>query len=165
MAENVGRKGTGKGVSKKAQSKKAQSKKAQSVKIEAAAQSGHPASSQSPPADSSESSNNSGKLTASKKAAAGGANKARLVITHSTYIPGLIKLLEKLARCPEIQTITPAVISRVKSNSPRLRLKVSVPIRGGHKLIARKSKSAQEVFVITHWGKAELEGAIAQIIS
>lgn len=107
----------------------------------------------------------SGKLTAQKKAAAGSKNKARLVITHSTYIPGLIKLLEKLALCPEIQTITPAVISRVKSNSPRLRLKVSVPIRGGHKLIARKAKSAQEVFVITHWSKAELEQAIAQILS
>ena len=86
------------------------------------------------------------------------------MITHSTYIPGLIKLLEKLALCPEIQTITPAVISRVKSNSPRLRLKVSVPITGGHKLIARKAKSAQEVFVITQWSKAELEQAIAQIL-
>ncbi len=127
MAENVGKKGTGKDVSKK--------------KVK------------------------SDKLTASKKAAAGSANKARLVITHSTYIPGLIKLLEKLAKCPEIQTITPAVIAPVKSNSPRLRLKVSVPIRGGHKLIARKSKSAQEVFVITHWSKADLERAIAQILS
>lgn len=89
--------------------------------------------------------------------------KARLVVTHSTYIPGLIPLLEKLANCPEIQTITPAVISRVKSNSPTFRLKVSVPITGGHKLIARQRKSAQEVFVITHWSKEELEQAINQL--
>ncbi|PZO56976.1 MAG: metal-binding protein [Phormidesmis priestleyi] len=88
--------------------------------------------------------------------------KARLVVTHSTYIPGLIPLLEKLANCPEIQTITPAVISRVKSNSPTFRLKVSVPIMGGHKLIARQRKSAQEVFVITHWSKEELEQAITR---
>ncbi|MGI8934278.1 DUF2103 domain-containing protein [Leptolyngbya sp. BC1307] len=88
-----------------------------------------------------------------------------MVITHSTYIPGLIDLLEKLAAWPEIQTITPAVISRARSNSPQLRLKVSVPIIGGHKLIARKSKSAQEVFVITQWSKAELEQAIAQTLT
>lgn len=87
------------------------------------------------------------------------------MITHSTYIPGLIALLEKLADHPEVQTVTPAVISRVKSNSPRLRLKVSVPITGGHKLIARHRKSAQEVFVITQWSKAELEQAIAHILS
>lgn len=89
--------------------------------------------------------------------------KARLVITHSTYLPGLIPLLEKLANCPEIQTITPAVISRVKSNSPTFRLKVSVPITGGYKLIARQRKSAQEVFVITHWSKEALEQAINQL--
>ena len=40
-----------------------------------------------------------------------------------------------------------------------MRLKVSVPITGGHKLIARKGKSAQEVFVITQWTKEELESA------
>jgi hypothetical protein len=92
-------------------------------------------------------------------------SKGRVVITHSTYIPGLIDLLEKLAIHPEIQTITPAVISRAKANSPQFRLKVSVPITGGHKLIARKSKSAQEVFVITQWTKAELEGAIAHLLA
>jgi hypothetical protein len=100
----------------------------------------------------------------SKKPPDKGPNKGRVVITHSTYIPGLIDLLEKLAIHPEIQTITPAVISRAKANSPQFRLKVSVPITGGHKLIARKSKSAQEVFVITQWTKAELEGAIAQAL-
>lgn len=92
-------------------------------------------------------------------------NQGRLVITHSTYVPGLIALLEKLATQPEIQTITPAVISRANSNSPQLRLKVSVPITGGHKLIARKGRSAQEVFVITPWTKDELEQAIARILA
>ncbi|MGC1308365.1 MAG: DUF2103 domain-containing protein [Phormidesmis sp.] len=92
-------------------------------------------------------------------------SKGRVVITHSTYIPGLIALLEKLANCPGIQTVTPAVISRVKSNSPKLRLKVSVPITGGHKLIARQRRSAQEVFVITPMSKEALEQAIAQILA
>ncbi len=93
------------------------------------------------------------------------AAKGRVVHTHSTYIPGLIALLEKLADYPNVQTVTPAVISRVKSNSPQLQLKVSVPITGGHKLIARHRKSAQEVFMITQWTKPELEQAIAHILA
>lgn len=92
-------------------------------------------------------------------------DKGRVVITHSTYIPGLIPLLEKLATVPRIQTITPAVISRARSNAPALRLKVSVEILGGHKLIARKGKSAQEVFVITELSKGELERAIAPLLA
>lgn len=91
--------------------------------------------------------------------------KGRVVITHSTYLPGLITLLEELATYPNIQTITPAVISRVKSNAPKFRMKVSVPITGGHKLIARHRKSAQEVFVITTLTKAEIEKAIAHILA
>ncbi|MEM6449863.1 MAG: DUF2103 domain-containing protein [Cyanobacteria bacterium P01_D01_bin.105] len=87
-----------------------------------------------------------------------------MVVTHSTYIPGLLSLLDKLSANPKVQTITPAVISRVKSNAPQMRLKVSVPITGGHKLIARQRKSAQEVFVITPMSKEELEAAIAQIM-
>jgi len=93
------------------------------------------------------------------------AKGGRVVITHSTYLPGLINVLEKLAEFPQIKTVTPAVISRVKSNTPKFRLKVSVPITGGHKLIARHRKSAQEVFVITPLSKAELESAIAQILN
>lgn len=95
------------------------------------------------------------------KASSGG----RVVITHSTYLPNLIEILEKLAQYPNIQTITPAVISRVKSNTPKFRLKVSVPITGGYKLIARHRKSAQEVFVVTAMSKDELESAIAQILA
>lgn len=110
-----------------------------------------------------------GKRKAARREANGASNKAasggRVVITHSTYIPGLIPLLEKLAKTPKIQTITPAVIARVKSNAPKLRLKISVPITGGHKLIARHRKSAQEVFIITELSKAELAAAIARILS
>ncbi|MEM9246515.1 MAG: DUF2103 domain-containing protein, partial [Cyanobacteria bacterium P01_F01_bin.153] len=47
---------------------------------------------------------------------------------------------------------------------PKFLLKVSVPIRGGFKLIARKGKTTQEVFVITHLSKPQLEMAIATII-
>jgi hypothetical protein len=86
----------------------------------------------------------------------------RLVITHSTYLEGLIPLLRRLVRSPEIDTITPAVISRVRGRAPELRLRVSIPITGGWKLVARRGSSAQEVFVVTGLDQVELEALIAQ---
>ncbi|MGD1851042.1 MAG: DUF2103 domain-containing protein [Cyanophyceae cyanobacterium] len=88
----------------------------------------------------------------------------RLVWNHSTHVPGLIKILERLIKLDGVGAITPAVISHGRSNSPQLRLKVSVPIRGGFKLIARKGKTTQEVFVITHLTKPGLETAIQNVI-
>jgi hypothetical protein len=86
----------------------------------------------------------------------------RLVITHSTYLEGLIPLLRRLVRSPEIDTITPAVISRVRGRAPALRLRVSIPITGGWKLVARRGSSAQEVFVVTALDQASLETLIAE---
>ena len=62
----------------------------------------------------------------------------RLVITHSTYVEGLIPWLKVLARDPEIQTITPGVIARVRGHSSGLQLRVSIPVTGGFKVLARK---------------------------
>jgi hypothetical protein len=81
----------------------------------------------------------------------------RVVITHSTYIEGLIPLLKRLADHPGIDTVTPAVISRVRGRSQGLRLRVSTPITGGHKLVARRGSSAQEVFVVTDWSRDRLQ--------
>ncbi|MGQ4649455.1 DUF2103 domain-containing protein [Lyngbya aestuarii] len=91
----------------------------------------------------------------------GKANCGRLVWNHSTHIPGLIPILERLTNCTGIQTVTPAVIGRAKSHKPHLQIKVSVPIRGGFKLIARQGKTFQEVFILTCLNKNELEDAIA----
>jgi hypothetical protein len=91
-------------------------------------------------------------------------NGGRLVWNHSTHIPGLIPVLERLTGYTGIQTITPAVIGRARSHRPRLELKVSVPIRGGFKLIARAGKTFQEVFIITHLSQGELEEAIAKVL-
>ncbi len=88
----------------------------------------------------------------------------RVVLTHSTHLPGLIDLLKKLAVHPQVQTLTPAVIGRARSNAPKFRLKVSVPIPGGFKLIARKGKSVQEVFAITTLEKAELQAAVDALL-
>jgi len=89
----------------------------------------------------------------------------RVVITHSTYLEGLIPLLQRLAALPGIDTVTPAVISRVRGRSPGLRLRVSTPITGGHKLVARRGSSAQEVFVVTGLPAAELEQRIARLVA
>ncbi|AUC61861.1 DUF2103 domain predicted metal-binding protein [Cyanobacterium sp. HL-69] len=92
-------------------------------------------------------------------------SEGRIVWNHSTHLDGLIPILEKLVVYDGIRTITPAVLSRSRSHIPHLKLKVSVPIRGGFKLIARQGKSVQEVFIITDLTQDELEGAIANILS
>ena len=84
----------------------------------------------------------------------------RVVITHSTYVDGLIPWLKALAHETGIQTITPAVINRVRGRSPELQLRVSTPIHGGYKLVARKGSSAQEVFVVTTMSRLALEQAV-----
>ena len=84
----------------------------------------------------------------------------RLVITHSTYLDGLVPLLKRLARHPGIDTVTPGVIARVKGRAPDLRLRISTPITGGWKLMARRGSSAQEVFIVTVISASELEDAI-----
>jgi hypothetical protein len=91
-------------------------------------------------------------------------DRGRLVWNHSTHIPGLIRVLEKLTTYSGIQTITPAVIGRAKGHAPKLQIKVSVPIRGGYKAIARSGKTFQEVFILTSLTQVELEEAIAEAI-
>jgi len=73
----------------------------------------------------------------------------RVVITHSTYIEGLIPILKKLAANERIKTVTPAIIKKVRGRSSKLIIRVSVIIIGGYKAIARKGQSAQEIFITT----------------
>ena len=91
-------------------------------------------------------------------------SSGRLVWNHSTHISGLIPILERLIKCEGIRTVTPAVLSRSKGHCPKIKLKVSVPIRGGYKAIARQGKSVQEVFIITDLAKEDLEAAIKKAI-
>ncbi|QVL54164.1 MAG: hypothetical protein KFB97_07705 [Cyanobium sp. M30B3] len=89
----------------------------------------------------------------------------RLVVTHSTYLEGLIPLLKRLSALPGVETVTPAVISRVRGRSPTLRLRVSTPIIGGHKLVARRGASAQEVFVVTGWSRDQLQQELDRLLA
>ncbi|NMG11213.1 DUF2103 domain-containing protein [Brasilonema sp. UFV-L1] len=87
--------------------------------------------------------------------------EGRLVWNHSTHIHGLIPILERLIKQDGIQTVTPGQIGRVKGHSPHLQLRISVPIRGGFKAIARHGKTVQEVFILTNLEQSRLEEAIA----
>ena len=84
----------------------------------------------------------------------------RLVLNHSTNIEGLIPILQKLSFENNIKTITPAVISRARGRSSKLTIRLSVKTINGYKAIARKGKTAQEIFISTDLSKDELKQII-----
>ena len=84
----------------------------------------------------------------------------RLVLNHSSNIEGLIPILKKLALNINIKTVTPAIISRVKGRSSKLTIRLSVKTISGYKAIARKGKTAQEVFISTDLSKDELKNLL-----
>ena len=84
----------------------------------------------------------------------------RLVLNHSSNIEGLIPILQKLVLNINIKTITPAAISRVRGRSSKLIIRLSVKTINGYKAIARKGKTAQEVFISTDLSKDELKEII-----
>ena len=80
----------------------------------------------------------------------------RLVKNHSTHIEGLIKWLKKIAASSEIKTVTPASLSKTNGRGEKLVLKVTVKTKEGYKLLARKGKLVQEVFLVTSLNKFEI---------
>jgi hypothetical protein len=90
---------------------------------------------------------------------------ARLVLNHSTHLPGLIPLLSRLAEQPNIKTITPGRIARVKGRPTPLKIRVTVPITGGFKLQARAQSNVQEVFVVTDLSAQTLQTTLDQLQS
>ena len=84
----------------------------------------------------------------------------RLVKNHSTNIIGLIKWLIELSQNKEIQTITPGCLSRSQGRQEKLTLKISRKTKEGYKLIARKGKLCQEVYLVTKVVEEELKELI-----
>ena len=84
----------------------------------------------------------------------------RLVLNHSSNLEGLIPILQKLALETNIKTITPAAISRVRGRSSKLIIRLSVKTINGYKAIARKGRTAQEVFISTDLSKDQLKEII-----
>ena len=85
----------------------------------------------------------------------------RIVLTHSTYIKGLVPILKKLASSNNIKTVTPAAISKVRGRTSKLIIRISVEITGGFKAIARKGQTAQEIFITTDLNKDELNSLVS----
>ena len=84
----------------------------------------------------------------------------RLVQNHSTNIEGLIKWLKRIAESQHVKTVTPASLSKVNGRGERLILKVTIKTNDGFKLLARKGKLVQEVFVVTRLEKTEIKEII-----
>ena len=73
----------------------------------------------------------------------------RLVQNHSTHIKGLIKWLKKIAEEVDIKTVTPASLSKTNGRGEKLVIKVTRKTNEGFKLLARKGRLVQEVFIVT----------------
>jgi len=86
----------------------------------------------------------------------------RLVQNHSTHIEGLIKWLRKIAVRSEIKTVTPASLSKTNGRGEKLVLKVTVKTNEGYKLLARKGKLVQEVFLVTSLDESQIKEIIEE---
>ena len=84
----------------------------------------------------------------------------RLVQNHSTHIEGLIKWLKKISENEYIKTITPASISKAKGRGEKLALRVTIKTNEGYKLLARKGKLVQEVFIVTKLDEKKIKELI-----
>ena len=80
----------------------------------------------------------------------------RLVQNHSTHIEGLIKWLKNIAKNNDIKTVTPASLAKTNGRGEKLVLKVTVKTKEGFKILARKGKLVQEVFIVTNMDECEI---------
>lgn len=77
---------------------------------------------------------------------------ARLVLNHSTHIPGLIPALEHLCSLLPSGRVTPGRIAKcrpARERGFRLSLGNSNPLGGNYKLTARVGCSVQDVYVVS----------------
>ncbi len=86
--------------------------------------------------------------------------KDRLKIEHS-IIDGLRPVLEELlAANPDIRSIIPGVIRKVRDAKGQVKARVTVPTQNGWKAIALAAGARQELFISTPWGREEVEEAL-----
>ena len=84
----------------------------------------------------------------------------RLVQNHSTHIDGLIKWLKKIAKNKDVKTVTPASLYKANGRGEKLVLRVTVKTKEGYKILARKGKLVQEVFIVTYLDMTEIKKVI-----
>lgn len=92
------------------------------------------------------------------------ANQDRLKIEHS-IIDGLRPCLERLLLNPEIRSVVPGVIRRVRDAKGLVKMHVTVQTMNGWKGIALSAGARQELFISTALSKEELEKEIARAIA
>ena len=84
----------------------------------------------------------------------------RLVQNHSTNIEGVIKWLKKIAENTDIKTVTPGALSKTNGRGEKLILKVTIKTKEGYKLLARKGRLVQEVFLVTNLDERKINKII-----
>ena len=86
---------------------------------------------------------------------------ARVVLTHSTHVDGLIAAL-KTVPYTVCETLVPGRIKTVTGSGRGgcLTLRVTVPTSGGFRVLAQRGTSLQEVFATTRLSKEELHAAL-----
>ena len=84
----------------------------------------------------------------------------RLVLTHSTYIDGLISWGKTVAKNKSIKTLTPGVIGKTRGSRSKLEIRITRKTLGGYKLVARKGSMYQEIYVITGLSEEDLKKVI-----
>jgi len=92
------------------------------------------------------------------------ASQGKLKIEHS-IIDGLRPALERLiAQNPEIRSIIPSVIRRVRDAKGGLKIRLTVPTQNGWKAIALASGARQELFISTTMSKEALDSALTRAL-
>jgi hypothetical protein len=93
------------------------------------------------------------------------AAQGKLKIEHS-IIDGLRPVLERLlAENPEIRSVIPGVIRRVRDAKGLPSIRITVATTNGWKGIALSAGARQELFISTTWSKEEIERAILLALS
>ena len=86
--------------------------------------------------------------------------QGKLKVEHS-IIDGVKDLLKRLlGENPEIRSVIPGVIRRVRDARGQVRVHVTLPTVNGWKAIALSAGARQELFISTSFTKEQLERAL-----
>ncbi len=86
--------------------------------------------------------------------------QGKLKVEHS-IIDGVKELLQRLlGENPEIRSVIPGVIRRVRDARGQVRVHVTLPTVNGWKAIALSAGARQELFISTSLTKEQLERAL-----
>jgi hypothetical protein len=91
--------------------------------------------------------------------------QGKLKVEHS-IIDGVKDLLQRLlGENPEIRSVIPGVIRRVRDARGQVRVHVTLPTVNGWKAIALSAGARQELFISTSLTKEQLERALQKSVA